>query len=95
MTLLHIHNPYSTKSAKQAITALASLSLYCLPTWLISIVAIVPVTVMNPTARQVSTDVPYHPTYNGVVFFRNTFDGKLPATDYPKVNVSRKRIPLS
>ncbi|KAG0707496.1 lung seven transmembrane receptor-domain-containing protein [Suillus ampliporus] len=49
-------------------------------------VAIVPVTVMNPTARQAPTDVPSHPTYNGVVLFRNTFDGKLPATDYPKVN---------
>ncbi|OAX43046.1 hypothetical protein K503DRAFT_789806 [Rhizopogon vinicolor AM-OR11-026] len=49
-------------------------------------VAIVPVTVMNPAARQGPTDVPYHPTYNGVVLFRNTFDGKLPATDYPKVN---------
>ncbi|KAF8560018.1 protein PTM1 [Imleria badia] len=49
--------------------------------------AIVPVTVMTPTvARQAPTDVPFHPTYNGVVLFRNTFDGKLPATDYPKVN---------
>ncbi|OJA19821.1 putative mannosyltransferase [Rhizopogon vesiculosus] len=56
------------------------------PTWLISAAAIVPVTVMNPAARQGPTDVPYHPTYNGVVLFRNTFDGKLPATDYPKVN---------
>lgn len=47
--------------------------------------AIVPVTVMSPTtARQ----VPFHSTYNGAVLFRNTFDGKLPATDYPKVNVS-------
>lgn len=51
--------------------------------------AIVPVTVMTPTAtRQAPTDVPFHPTYNGVVLFRNTFDGKLPAGDYPKVNVS-------
>ncbi|KZT02462.1 uncharacterized protein LAESUDRAFT_738744 [Laetiporus sulphureus 93-53] len=49
-------------------------------------VAIVPVTVLQNTARQDSTDVPYHPTYSGTVFFRNTFDGKLPATDYPKVN---------
>ncbi|KAI9570240.1 lung seven transmembrane receptor-domain-containing protein, partial [Boletus coccyginus] len=49
--------------------------------------AIVPVTVMTPTvARQAPTDVPFHPTYNGVVLFRNTFDGKLPATDYPKVD---------
>jgi hypothetical protein len=29
-----------------------------------------------------------HATYEGVVFFQNTFDGKLPAADYPKVNVS-------
>lgn len=47
--------------------------------------AIVPVTIVNPTpARQ----APFHSTYDGVVLFRNTFDGKLPATDYPKVNVS-------
>ncbi|EPT01530.1 hypothetical protein FOMPIDRAFT_1059714 [Fomitopsis schrenkii] len=49
-------------------------------------VAIVPVTVMQNSARQSQTDVPYHPTYTGTVFFRNTFDGRLPATDYPKVN---------
>ncbi|KAG2367769.1 protein PTM1 [Suillus spraguei] len=49
-------------------------------------VAILPVTVLNPTTRQVPTDVPYHPTYSGVILFRNTFDGQLPATDYPKVN---------
>ncbi|PCH33992.1 hypothetical protein WOLCODRAFT_112920 [Wolfiporia cocos MD-104 SS10] len=49
-------------------------------------VAIVPVTVLQNSARQANTDVPYHPTYKGTVFFRNTFDGKLPATDYPKVN---------
>ncbi|KAF8445576.1 protein PTM1 [Boletus edulis BED1] len=50
-------------------------------------VAIVPLTVITPTVvRQVPTDVPFHPTYNGVVLFRNTFDGKLPASDYPKVN---------
>jgi hypothetical protein len=43
---------------------------------------------MSPTtARQAPDGVPYHPTYNGVVLFKNTFDGKLPATDYPKVNV--------
>jgi hypothetical protein len=49
-------------------------------------VAVVPVTVMTPVARKAPTDVAFHPTYNGVVLFRNTFDGKLPATDYPKVN---------
>ena len=53
-----------------------------------SSLAIVPVTVMQNSARQAETDTPYHPTYTGTVFFRNTFDGRLPATDYPKVNVS-------
>ena len=55
-----------------------TVALYPFPT------AIVPVTVMTPTARQ----APFHSTYNGVVLFSNTFDGKLPATDYPKVTVS-------
>ena len=54
---------------------------------LTSVLAIVPVTVMQNSARQAETDIPYHPTYTGTVFFRNTFDGRLPATDYPKVNV--------
>ncbi|KAJ7293137.1 lung seven transmembrane receptor-domain-containing protein [Mycena rebaudengoi] len=27
-----------------------------------------------------------HPVYDGLVFFQNTFNGKLRATDYPKVN---------
>ncbi|CCM04443.1 uncharacterized protein FIBRA_06623 [Fibroporia radiculosa] len=49
-------------------------------------VAIVPVTVLSNIPRQTSTDVPYHPLYTGTVLFQNTFDGKLPATDYPKVN---------
>lgn len=62
------------------------------------IIAIVPVTVLqNPngnnaqtnsnTARQASTDVPYHPKYQGTVLFQNKFKGKLPAAEYPKVNV--------
>ncbi|KAF9076025.1 lung seven transmembrane receptor-domain-containing protein [Rhodocollybia butyracea] len=45
-------------------------------------VAIVPVTVQGVTVQ----DVPSHPAYNALVFFRNKFDGRLPATDYPKVN---------
>ncbi|EJF66842.1 hypothetical protein DICSQDRAFT_151254, partial [Dichomitus squalens LYAD-421 SS1] len=51
-------------------------------------VAVVPITVMpaGNSPRQAETDVPYHPTYTGSVLFRNTFDGKLPASDYPKVN---------
>ncbi|KII94126.1 hypothetical protein PLICRDRAFT_50112 [Plicaturopsis crispa FD-325 SS-3] len=48
-------------------------------------VAIVPVTLLSP-ARQASTDVPFHPSYKGQILFQNTFAGKLPATDYPKVN---------
>ncbi|KAH9858027.1 lung seven transmembrane receptor-domain-containing protein [Lenzites betulinus] len=51
-------------------------------------IAMVPITVVSSNkARQdtVSTDNP-HPTYQGTVFFRNTFDGRLPASDYPKVN---------
>ncbi|THH07355.1 hypothetical protein EW145_g3438 [Phellinidium pouzarii] len=52
-------------------------------------VAIVPVTVLtddSPSRRQADTDVPFHPSYNGVILFQNTFDGKLPASEYPKVN---------
>ncbi|KAI0652014.1 lung seven transmembrane receptor-domain-containing protein [Trametes meyenii] len=50
-------------------------------------VAIVPITVLPSTVpRQDSTETPYHPTYKGTVFFRNKFDGRLPASDYPKVN---------
>ena len=49
--------------------------------------AIVPITVLNTPTTRAPTDVPYHPTYNGTVLFRNTFDGKLSASDYPKVNV--------
>ncbi|KAF9245774.1 protein PTM1 [Melanogaster broomeanus] len=48
-------------------------------------VAIVPVTVITPTAAR-QDGAPYHPEYNGVVLFKNTFDGKLPSADYPKVN---------
>jgi hypothetical protein len=47
-------------------------------------VAIVPVTILA-SGQESSTDVPYHPSYKGIVHFQNTFDGKLPATDYPKV----------
>lgn len=47
----------------------------------------VPVTVQGDLRRAVA-DVPYHPSYTGSVLFRNTFDGQLPATDYPKVHVS-------
>lgn len=46
--------------------------------------AAIPVTVQSLTSE---TDITHHPSYNGLVLFKNTFDGKLAATDYPKVNV--------
>lgn len=49
-------------------------------------VAAIPVTA-QPPSNQASTDVPFHPSYRGTILFKNTFEGKLPATDYPKVNV--------
>ena len=51
--------------------------------------ALVPVTILSSDAvgrRQDSTDVPFHPKYDGTILFKNKFDGQLPATDYPKVN---------
>lgn len=48
--------------------------------------AIVPVTVLS-SEKRADTDVPFHPSYNGVILFQNAFNGKLPASDYPKVNV--------
>lgn len=53
-------------------------------------VAIVPVTVFTDRhailPRQADSDVPFHPSYSGTILFRNTFDGKLAASEYPKVN---------
>jgi hypothetical protein len=49
--------------------------------------AAIPVTVQNPSTRQADTDIPFHPSYKGTILFKNTFDGQLAATDYPKVNV--------
>ncbi|TRM65879.1 lung seven transmembrane receptor-domain-containing protein [Schizophyllum amplum] len=55
-------------------------------------VAIVPISVQSSStqvqARQDDddADVPYHPSYKGTVLFRNKFNGKLAAADYPKVN---------
>jgi hypothetical protein len=51
-------------------------------------VAIVPVTVLPMYNDANSTDTPFHPTYQGEILFANTFSGQLPASDYPKVNVS-------
>ncbi|KAF8509794.1 lung seven transmembrane receptor-domain-containing protein [Gautieria morchelliformis] len=47
-------------------------------------VAIVPLTVDALGKRQGSGSP--HPGYHGTILFQNNFDGKLPATDYPKVN---------
>ncbi|ETW87041.1 hypothetical protein HETIRDRAFT_468833 [Heterobasidion irregulare TC 32-1] len=52
-------------------------------------VAVVPVTVLQSSTRDVITrqnSTSVHPEYKGNVHFHNTFDGQLPATDYPKVN---------
>ncbi|KAF9454091.1 hypothetical protein P691DRAFT_693125 [Macrolepiota fuliginosa MF-IS2] len=48
-------------------------------------VAVIPVSSSSAT-RRASTDVPYHPKYEGNILFKNTFDGQLEAIDYPKVN---------
>lgn len=37
-----------------------------------------------PTPRQAT-----HAEYSGLVFFRNTFVGELPAVEYPKIDVSQ------
>ncbi|KAI1781678.1 lung seven transmembrane receptor-domain-containing protein [Ganoderma leucocontextum] len=51
-------------------------------------VAAVPLIVepAGTTPRQTAANLTHHPGYTGTVLFRNTFDGKLPASDYPKVN---------
>ena len=51
-----------------------------------------PVTVLPSSKRQDDNPDPdsqteAHPHYSGTVLFKNKFDGKLAATDYPKVNV--------
>ncbi|KAI0034184.1 lung seven transmembrane receptor-domain-containing protein, partial [Vararia minispora EC-137] len=50
-------------------------------------VAIVPVTVLPATVSPRQDQPDAHPHYSGSVLFQNKFNGKLPATDYPKVNV--------
>jgi hypothetical protein len=51
------------------------------------LLAVVPVTVLSNTTSD-NTNVPFHPSYSGTIVFQNVFKGQLPATDYPKVNVS-------
>jgi hypothetical protein len=55
-------------------------------------VAIIPLTVMEREKRSGSPDDHIeqggtHASYHGSILFRNTFDGQLPAAEYPKVNV--------
>ncbi|KAF8516142.1 lung seven transmembrane receptor-domain-containing protein [Hysterangium stoloniferum] len=47
-------------------------------------IAIVPLTVDALPQRQTNNEP--HPAYEGTILFQNTFKGKLPASDYPKVN---------
>ena len=53
-----------------------------------TLLAAIPVTVSHVVSTRADTDVPFHPSYTGKVLFQNVFKGQLPATDYPKVNVS-------
>jgi len=52
-------------------------------------VVMVPLTVMDMrrSDARAAMDVPTHPKYSGTILFRNTFNGQLPAAEYPKVNV--------
>ena len=50
--------------------------------------AVIPITVQSPSTRRASSEALLHPSYKGSVLFRNTFNGQLPATDYPKVDVN-------
>jgi hypothetical protein len=87
----HIKNRSNISSVKRDITASVCQCAICRARRLMCCPpAVVPVTVLQTSStaalqsRQ-SSDV--HPSYRGTVLFRNVFDGRLPATDYPKVNV--------
>ncbi|WWC87461.1 uncharacterized protein L201_002350 [Kwoniella dendrophila CBS 6074] len=61
--------------------AVAKTGYYC--------VGIVPVTLVNTKRSENSLDVrqsPTHAEYSGLVLFKNTFEGELPAVEYPKIN---------
>ncbi|WWC69036.1 uncharacterized protein I206_102972 [Kwoniella pini CBS 10737] len=51
-------------------------------------VGIVPVTLVNSRSDSSleSRQSPTHAEYSGLVLFRNTFEGELPAVEYPKIN---------
>lgn len=45
---------------------------------------VVPVTLVSTRSERDAS----HAEFSGMVLFRNTFDGELPAVEYPKINVS-------
>lgn len=53
-------------------------------------VGIVPVTLINERRDTTSLESRQanHAEYSGLVLFRSTFEGELPAVEYPKINVS-------
>ena len=59
---------------------------------MVAIVPIVAIPAPSHTAIPPSSGRSYLSTYTGTISFRNFFEGKLPASDYPKLNV---RAPLS
>lgn len=48
---------------------------------------IVPVTLVNERSTDIASRQT-HAEYSGMVLFKNTFDGELPAVEYPKIGVS-------
>ena len=59
---------------------------------MVAIVPIVAIPAPSHTAIPPSSGGFYRSTYTGTVSFHNIFEGKLPGSDYPKLNV---RAPLS
>lgn len=51
------------------------------------ILGIVPVTLVNERSGK-SDKRQTHAEYAGMVLFKNTFEGELPAVEYPKIGVS-------
>jgi hypothetical protein len=48
-------------------------------------VAVIPVTLVTKDRRELEERKNIHAEYEGVVTFRNQFDGELPAVEYPKI----------
>ena len=59
---------------------------------MVAIVPIVAIPAPSDTATLPYYGGIYRSTYNGTISFHNIFEGKLPASDYPKLNV---RAPCS